>query len=799
MVSVAKKTRFCGPLLNPDFDFPPLKSFSNSKKLPTYGDVIGVLRYILECQKTNIQTNQALNEVKKRLYGKWYHDSVYCVSQAAILKRLQKDWKIFKEGKRRIREERTAGTAIAGYKCLREKANALYDIAANSPERIQQCAEEFGVKMSSREYEYLEDQRTARKMECDKGVDPIWYAAMLRKQRIRERSEQYKRQMEEKFLFVDIDKVGDLLNEQGAVSDADEPNSESFLAHNALTDKSSSYCVAGDGESTPTSSNLPNDIYPSSSGCMEQVNDLLPIQMRHVRKSDRIIREEIYETLADLKGLGLSSNEACKALVTVANTLFDRRWKIHEEKSNAFLLDTLPHTRNIRHAEELIEAKSLSCVVAEMQKNSEEERMITHATDSTTKKGVGQFAVAGIHIGQNVPFPLPLIPVVGEKTEDIAMQCSLMFEILGATTKKPKEDVYKIVDAHMTDSTKHNKGFAALMADMYDLAKPARQLFCGTHTTLGFAAGMNKQIAIIERDMTLEAIFNNFMVDLDFDSKHGSVAGQALDCMLRLIAPEFQHKPWNYYKQFLLHLQKHDIQQVLFANKDSRFGCLSRAAAVMTLLFPFLDNFLESNLGISNRLACIVRSFLNVEYFKPVFLVFGAFGIQLIEPFYCATIANGTTHSELQEFYQLLHEQMSRPVTESFFNFEHPWFNCVSKSLLHGVRASYGVGVVEAMEEMTTQYLEDCIKIANFIMPELLVILARQRRDYGLSIAFPAQFPIEDQASNIDDTPVSNMAMERICGLVDYRLHKLKQLEPVSRSIILQSTKTLRNNNESSY
>ena len=70
MVSVAKKTRFCDPLLNPDFDFPPLKSFSNSKKLPTYGDVIGVLRYILECQKTNIQTNQALNEVKKRLYGK---------------------------------------------------------------------------------------------------------------------------------------------------------------------------------------------------------------------------------------------------------------------------------------------------------------------------------------------------------------------------------------------------------------------------------------------------------------------------------------------------------------------------------------------------------------------------------------------------------------------------------------------------------------------------------------------------------------------------------------------------------
>ena len=68
----------------------------------------------------------------------------------------------------------------------------------------------------------------------------------------------------------------------------------------------------------------------------------------------------------------------------------------------------------MRYVDELIEAKSLACISKEVEEASQTGRMITHATNSTTKKGVGQFAVAGIHIGQNVPFPLPLIPVSRE-------------------------------------------------------------------------------------------------------------------------------------------------------------------------------------------------------------------------------------------------------------------------------------------------------------------------------------------------------------------------------------------------
>ena len=175
-----------------------------------------------------------------------------------------------------------------------------------------------------------------------------------------------------------------------------------------------------------------------------------------------------------------------------------------------------------------------------------------------------------------------------------------MFQILASVSDKSEKEIYEQVDAHMTDSTEHNKGFAEIMKDMYNLDKGLGQLFYGTHNTLGFSSAMNKQLALVVRDMTLEIIFQNFMVDLDFDSKHGSVAGQALDCILWLIAPEFHHKPWNCNKQFAIYLDNNGIDNVLFSYKDQRFGCLSRAAAVLVYLLPSIEDFLESHSSVTN-------------------------------------------------------------------------------------------------------------------------------------------------------------------------------------------------------
>ena len=46
------------------------------------------------------------------------------------------------------------------------------------------------------------------------------------------------------------------------------------------------------------------------------------------------------------------------------------------------------------------------------------------------------------------------------------------------------------------------------------------------------------------------------------------------------------------------------------------------------------------------------------------------------------------------------------------------------------------------------------------------------------------QYPVENQDTNIDGTPETNIVKERVCGHVGYHLQILKRLECVSRSMI---------------
>ena len=359
-------------------------------------------------------------------------------------------------------------------------------------------------------------------------------------------------------------------------------------------------------------------------------------------------------------------------------------------------------------------------------------------------------------------------------------------------------EVYRLVSAHMTDSVQHNKGFNAILQEMYSLDKPAAQLFCGAHTTLGFSSSMEKAVGRVEEDMKISHVTSKFMVGLHVNSKNSSVAGLALDIMLKLVAPEYSHKMWNYYPEFCLYLQTSQVDVVLFAYKDQRFGCLSRAAAVLLFLSDHLSNFLSENTQIVNKLSCLARELLELPYLKTVFLAFAALGVHLIEPFYANTIEKTATHSKLKKFYSELYDGLSSPVDINFFKFEKPHFSAVSEGLFEGVKKSYGLNVINTVTSYSESYGEDAVKLVNMMREDLRTVLGRQRRDYGLDQErFPVEFPVEQQAENVDDCPVTNLDMERACGKVDYREKKLRTLKAVSHSMILEGAEKERGSQSS--
>ena len=89
--------------------------------------------------------------------------------------------------------------------------------------------------------------------------------------------------------------------------------------------------------------------------------------------------------------------------------------------------------------------------------------------------------------------------------------------------------------------------------------------------------------------------------------------------------------------------------------------------------------------------------------------------------------------------------------------------------------------------------MKEAIKLGNFMLPDMKVTLARQRRDYGISADFEPEFPIAELSDNIRvKAPINNLAMENACGKVGHRIKKNRHLQASSRSIMIDGTAALR-------
>ena len=220
----SKHTRSTGDLsLDVDVLFPAHEKFQPPTQLPTKASVISMMRFLID--KNNGLENLSrlvVLETAKQIYAKYFHDTVYCFSLSTISRRVQALWKIFSEGKRRIRESTGHHRKIIQqYEELIDTRDKLFDMSDVSEQHKQQCLHDWGVKMTDVEARYLEDQKGDRKMECDKAVDPVWYTAMMRKQRMLERQDTYREERDEQFKFQLIESIELIVEEDHSQSEGE--------------------------------------------------------------------------------------------------------------------------------------------------------------------------------------------------------------------------------------------------------------------------------------------------------------------------------------------------------------------------------------------------------------------------------------------------------------------------------------------------------------------------------------------------------------------------------------------------
>ena len=139
------KTRHQSGGIDPGVVFPIMPGFLPSTQLPTNKSVVGVLQYLTSGGIANTSHNDAIREVAKLVYAKWYHDTVFCVSLSSIVRKLENVWKIFREGRKRFSSGREGGKALNDYRKIVEEADKLFDVGVSSPEQTARCKEEWGV------------------------------------------------------------------------------------------------------------------------------------------------------------------------------------------------------------------------------------------------------------------------------------------------------------------------------------------------------------------------------------------------------------------------------------------------------------------------------------------------------------------------------------------------------------------------------------------------------------------------------------------------------------------------------
>ena len=792
--------------------FDPLKTFKPTQ-LPTLSEVIRSVKHHVEIEGQNYK--QATLTVSNTLFFHWVNHNVYPISYQAINKKLSKEVEEYRYLSRTDPNKRgaTYNAKLTGFLAKKDK---LFDIFCNNSDKRAAMETQYGITMEASDFSYLESMRTDRKAFCESRKDCAWHKK--EKEKYEKNQKRIERQ-NSSFTSVDLDcdTQSDPFNHEGDDTVQCENDPDFTIADDSensnqnddnISKRKRSHFVDNMTRSDFQSKHLRSS---SSSASVLETLDSAPnnTDTAFVRDSNGHVRDDIYLAMAVLDGHNFSYREIIIAFHTIGTMCFNTNWQLPNEllppdadvdqDSQNFTYDrnTLPTAKAMREAFRKIEASSIKLIADKVVKaKDEDEALITHATDSTTRKNVGSFSASGIHINKDMCLPLPTLPLACETTANICDQISTEYEILAATSDEfDASELYSKTDTHMTDSTAHNKGIAAYLAVKHDLDEPAGQLYCDSHTTLGFDRSMSNIVKNIEEKMGQANIFSGFMLDVGLDKKQDTVSLSAVSWLLNLFGPDMIQKPWNYNKDFNAFMDRRGKKVYLLHLKDARFGYLSKCCGIVCHHWDDFVDFLISNENITNKLACLCRDALKLDYIKVICAVVASMGLHLIEPFHAKTISSRENHTSLKEFFTTLHHSLNNHrVTDEFFQFNVPQLHPVSPRLFEQVQSSYGAEVVASVKLASSEYMLDCIELAQAVLPPLADVLARQRGKYYGFGDYPEEYPVFEQVSgggDIDNTPVNNLEMERMCGDLDNRLKKKSNLDAVSRGVVLKGTHKL--------
>ena len=539
--------------------------------LPTSKDIVQAMLYLLRpdrAGKNSRTVDEACRLLSYAVIGHWEYCNVYTIKIHHVQKKIGKAYEAFK-----VNAKTSVARQTDNWKKKMDDYNIsmtkLFDIFCSDSDAREKREEQTGIKMGPDEWEFLEDMRTTRLMFNEDFIDKVWQAeqeTLKNKERTYENLQKAKKDGEERMKKISWSKV---------VLEGDKENNT--VAESNTGDGGQSDHENPDFEVNEVIEDLSNEKNKSKRKRISQSSsnnaDPLPAEFQHIRHNVNVVKPEFYTTTDRIKSeLHCSARQASGAVILTANGLFGRHWKGHDQDSEVIDLDTAPHVRHMRESGQALTALCLSEIVHEMMQAGG--GVITYHDDGSRTQGVGGYSVQGITINHKFR-DFPTLPVASECRSNLAALKTAILSILATCNNDfTALDIYNSVTFKVTDATAHNFEVDEIVATELGSDHIPVHLLCHTHPVLMFNRKIVDMCSKIEKEIGPDKIYSSFLVNAT--TSHDSVLEQYIDCVVRLVSSDFNHKSWNKSREFDIYLgEERNKAKALKKERFNRFVYLS--------------------------------------------------------------------------------------------------------------------------------------------------------------------------------------------------------------------------------
>ena len=690
----------------------------------------------------NFASDRAAAQITAELHDVWEAANIPTVSIPTIKKKVVKLIDLFKKvHKLKESEKKDMKWFQRLYEELAKDMPELFDLKAGDA-YIEANAKNFQVPYGKKEQELYLDQKNKVFSVALGGVDKKWLQEEEVKKEKQDRKEAKRQRLEERQEQWIQEKASTGIataEEVDAAIGMEPPSEVTCEKESALANSHTDF------ERYVMTRDRKRRIDESGDVVTEKQFDL------RVRHSFTMVRDCVYDYLIHFMSEGSASNrQAVLSAKLFVKHMFNVDWYLQEEaveqKKKAeengstlpddFYLHVLPSDTALDRMRTQY-ARATQKSIGELILGLNEETTVTQHGDSTTRSMTGKIFTTPLTVGENLHLSLPVQKLSFETKNDVAEVFKVQYDMLGALTKQPASLFFEKMTAFMTDSASEMNLFLSILGKDMDSNHVPHHLKCVLHTALGFTETEIKVVSSLEQTIGPDKLYGTANCH---DSSN--VSKSTVMAILKLISPQYQHKPYNLKSEFDATLSDGTRKNDSFSLRSHRFGALEKASAVVIYHWDDVLNLCD-RVENRNDLIIFCRTTMDCSFIKNVILCFALFGIFLIEPF--RELVSSSNHHDLCQIFPILfsdlqkHEHVANGILEfsstAIPSLESPFKKVVEKKV-------YANRWLESLQEEINRLddngVETVRNLLGLFAHHCSITLRRQRgEEYGFAAASP--------------------------------------------------------------